>query len=171
MGKTMQKKILLLYAVLITLLAACSTSYQPLSRMGGGYQETFYAPDIVTVSFEGNKFTSYEKVNDFVMLRAAELALQNNYKYFEITFVKDLTTQRTTTSTGSSKTTETTTQKGKNTEVRTSRTEYEPPSTLVHEYPKILLEVKFHNSKPENVIVYESSFINNSIKTKYDIND
>jgi hypothetical protein len=112
----------------------------------------------------------YETVNDFAMLRAAELALQNNYQYFEITSSKDLTKYKTNTSQGSSKTTETTTQRG-STETRTAETKYSPTTTSVSELPKILIEVKFHSNKPANVSVYESSFINKSIKSKYKIKE
>ncbi len=157
--------------IIFAILSSCYIPYKKYNNWDGtGYQETFYAPDVVSVSYTGGSNTTFETVSDFAMLRAAELALQNNYKYFVVNSTKDLTKQKVSTSAGSSTTVEKTTQKGK-TEVKTSETQYNPPSTSVSELPKILLEVQFFNTKPANATVYESSFINNSIKSKYKITD
>jgi hypothetical protein len=162
------KKLLTLLFVAV-LLSSCTSYYRAYNRWNGdGYQETFYAPDIVSVSFSGNANTSYENVNDFAMLRAAELALQNNYKYFAVNSTRDLTQQHLKTSAGSSTTTEKITEKN-GVEVKTTEKQYYPPSTSINEYPKVLLEIQFFNDKPENVIVYESDFVYNSIKSKYRI--
>jgi len=158
------------FLCLVFLFSACSTTYKPYSSFtNDGYRETFFAPDIVSVSFLGNSNTSYEDVNDFVMLRSAELALENGYPYFEIIEKKDLTKQSVQTiSGGSSKAVETTTQKG-NSKVKTTEVTHSGPSTVLHQYPSILLEIKLHQEKPVGVTVYESAFINRTIKAKHDI--
>ncbi len=61
----------------------CSTSYQS-KGFSGGYSESQLGPNIYKIYFKGNGYTSKEKAEDFAMLRAAELTLQNHYRYFEV---------------------------------------------------------------------------------------
>ena len=65
------------------LLAGCATSYQP-QGMTGGFSETQLDTNMFTVTFKGNGHTSRDKANDFALLRSAEVALENGYKYFII---------------------------------------------------------------------------------------
>jgi hypothetical protein len=50
----------------------------------GGYSETQLAPDTWTVLFRGNGYASRERVTNFVLLRSAEIAVENGYSYFII---------------------------------------------------------------------------------------
>lgn len=75
-------KIIIVISI-ITLLTGCATSYQP-QGMTGGFSETQLDQNVFTVLFKGNGFTSKEKAKDFTLLRSAELALNNGYKYFVI---------------------------------------------------------------------------------------
>jgi hypothetical protein len=71
-----------LFVVLICAIATgCSTSYQ---KMGftGGVEELQLSENAWRVTGSGNGFTSREKVANFVLLRSADLATQNGYKYF-----------------------------------------------------------------------------------------
>ena len=154
--------------LLLNLFNACATPYSPYSWWGNtGYQETFYAPDVVSVSFTGNKTTPYERVHDFALLRAAELALRNNYPYFEVISDKDISTSSVTTTGGSSNTVERTSNK---TGEKTTTTTHTPTTSAVEVAPKILLEVKFHNNRPDSGKIYESRFIDGSIRAKYKLN-
>src|SRR5690242_7138359 len=71
-------------------LAACATPtpYQPLgagnSRASGGFAEQRVAPDLYLVSFTGNTLTSRQRVESYLLFRAAELTLQNGYDSFTI---------------------------------------------------------------------------------------
>ncbi|MBD2858698.1 hypothetical protein IB286_06705 [Spongiibacter sp. KMU-158] len=82
----MQYKLIL--AVLVTgFLAACSSTsvYQPAEKRGAyGYTETQLGADRYRVTFTGNSVTDKETVNDYAMLRAAELTLQNGYEWFQM---------------------------------------------------------------------------------------
>ena len=62
---------------LALVLSGCATAYQSNS-LTGGYTDTQLAPDVFRVSFSGNAFTSNDRVQDFALLRAAELTLANN---------------------------------------------------------------------------------------------
>ncbi len=49
-----------------------------------GYEDKRLSNNHYTISFTGNQYTSDMQVLDFVILRAAELAIKNKYKYFVI---------------------------------------------------------------------------------------
>lgn len=66
---------------MLAALAGCSTPYGP-SGLAGGYEETQLAPNIWRVSFTGNGYTSQEQTQDFALLRSAELATKNGFRYF-----------------------------------------------------------------------------------------
>lgn len=64
-------------------LVGCATTYQKQGATGG-YSSTQLDTNVFQVSFKGNGFTSRERANDFALLRSAELALENGFKYFVI---------------------------------------------------------------------------------------
>lgn len=70
-------------------LTACTTAtpyqpYRPHSAGGthGGYSEQRLAPDQYQVRFHGNSMTSRDRVEGYMLYRAAELTLQNGYDWF-----------------------------------------------------------------------------------------
>jgi hypothetical protein len=72
-------------------LTACTTAtpYQPyrtgdIRTAHGGYSEQRLAADRFLVRFHGNDLTSRERVEGYMLYRAAELTLQNGYDSFEI---------------------------------------------------------------------------------------
>lgn len=67
----------------VILLAACASPYQP-EGFGGGYSETQLSENIFKVSFRGNGYTSEDRAADMALLRSAELALENGFKYFAV---------------------------------------------------------------------------------------
>jgi len=77
--------------VLSLALAGCSTTgstpYQPVSasnRAVGGFSDERLAPDEYRVTFSGNRLTSRETVESYLLYRAAELALEQGYDWFAI---------------------------------------------------------------------------------------
>lgn len=71
----------------VALLAACATPtpYQPLSRHGystGGYSEQRLEENRYRVMFAGNEMTSRQRVENYLLYRAAELTLQAGYDGF-----------------------------------------------------------------------------------------
>lgn len=77
-------------ASLALLLGGCSTTstpYQPVStsnRVSGGYSEVRLEADRYRVTFSGNMFTSRDKVEGYLLYRAAELTTQQGYDWFVI---------------------------------------------------------------------------------------
>lgn len=77
-------------AALMTMAAgACSTAtpYQPQlagQRVSGGYSEARLAEDRYRVNFEGNTLTSRDRVEGYLLYRAAELTVRDGYDWFLI---------------------------------------------------------------------------------------
>lgn len=70
------------------LLSACASQplYSPASRSGGpGYSETQLTEDRYRVSFVGQSRTPRDKVQNYALLRAAELTLDQGYDWFTVT--------------------------------------------------------------------------------------
>ena len=67
-------------------LAACATAtpYQPLRGSGGGFAEQRIEQNRYRVSFTGNEYTSRQRVENYLLFRAAELTLANGYDTFTI---------------------------------------------------------------------------------------
>lgn len=67
--------------------AASSTPYQPLSagsRISGGYSDLRIDETHYRISFAGNRLTSCERVENYLLFRAAELTSLKGYDYFII---------------------------------------------------------------------------------------
>jgi hypothetical protein len=80
-----------LAAALALVVTACTTAtpYQPYqpeftSGVHGGYSEQRLQPDRYLVRFHGNELTSRERVEAYLLYRAAELTVQNGYDWFAI---------------------------------------------------------------------------------------
>lgn len=64
-----------------------STPYQPLSsanRIAGGYSDEQLSENRFRVSFAGNRLTSREQVESYLLFRAAELTLEQGHTWFVI---------------------------------------------------------------------------------------
>ena len=76
---------------LLASIGACvtATPYQPYRAevaggIHGGFSEQRVAPDRYRVRFHGNELTSRDRVEGYLLYRAAELAIQNGYDWFQI---------------------------------------------------------------------------------------
>lgn len=78
------KKLIALFAVLFA--AACATSYQPADEgwISGGFTELRLGPDKWHVIFEGNDMSTRKEINQFLLRRCAELALEHDKRYFKL---------------------------------------------------------------------------------------
>ncbi|NWG93283.1 MAG: hypothetical protein HXY21_12390 [Parvularculaceae bacterium] len=69
-------------------LAACATAvgteYAAADRAGYGYASTRIEGDRFRVSFAGDGATPASVVEDYALLRAAEIALENGYDWFRV---------------------------------------------------------------------------------------
>ena len=71
---------------LAALAAGCGpTPYGPAASLGGaGYETTQLTQNRYLVSFEGNAATSRQRVETYMLFRAAEVAAQTGHPYFAI---------------------------------------------------------------------------------------
>lgn len=79
----------ILTAILIAgLLSACATAvgtaYGPADKKGYGYTETRVEADRYRITFAGDGATPQNAVEDYALLRAAELAVANGYDWFRV---------------------------------------------------------------------------------------
>ena len=73
----------LLLLPLILLISGCKTPYQE-EKSSGGYSEQQLSERSYMVSFRGNGYTPITRVQKYLMLRCAELTINNGYEYFLI---------------------------------------------------------------------------------------
>lgn len=78
----MNKQFYFLPALMIILIS-CATQYRA-SYWKGGYSEQQLSETGYKVTFSGNGYTSSTRVANYLLLRCAELTLQNGYEYFLI---------------------------------------------------------------------------------------
>ncbi len=154
-------------AFLILLMTACATGYQS-SGFTGGFKDTQLAPDIFRVSFFGNSFTSSDRVQDFALLRAAELTLANNAQYFTVIASADQSSTETHVTPGSSHTSGTVSAYG-DTGYYSGTTTYSAPRVRTDYKPGVGMMFRTFQSKPEGGVVFDAKFIVTSIRTKYEI--
>lgn len=69
---------------LVACATAVGTSYAPADSKGYGYTETKIEADRYRISFAGDGATPPSVVDDYALLRAAELAVENGYDWFRI---------------------------------------------------------------------------------------
>jgi len=78
----------ILVAGSLVLLAACATavgtSYAPAGKSGYGYTDTRIEEGRYRIAFAGDGATTPDAVEDFALLRAAELALAGGYDWFRV---------------------------------------------------------------------------------------
>ena len=72
--------------LLLLLLISCSSfPYAPFSEWESeGYQDTQIDTDKYTISFTSQKSSSSNYVTSKALIRASQIALSNNYGYFEV---------------------------------------------------------------------------------------
>jgi hypothetical protein len=91
MARNGTAKTLAVIIALASAVAGCTTPtpYQPyrperLGAVHGGYSEQRLEPGRFIVTFHGNELTSRDRVEKYLLFRAAEVALQNGASWFTI---------------------------------------------------------------------------------------
>ena len=154
-------------AVMGTIVAACATAYQS-AGFTGGFKDTQLAPDMFRVSFSGNAMTSSDRVQDFALLRAAELTLANNSRYFAVMSSTDQSRTDSYVTPGSAYTSGTVSTYG-NTGTYSGTTTYTAPQVHTYYKPGVGMMIRTFQTKPEGGFAFDANFIANSIRTKYGI--
>ena len=70
------------WACLLLVSSACATTYGPRGFLGAGFSEQKLAPDLWLVTFDANAFTPREQVHNYLLLRCAEITLDQGDAYF-----------------------------------------------------------------------------------------
>jgi len=163
------------------MLSGCATGYQ---RQGwtGGYSEMKVQDDIFKVGFRGNGYCGSGRAEDFALLRCAEVALENGYKYFIILDEKSgITTSAYTTPVTAQTTTQTygsvqgtaysNMYTGSYSGTTHGTTSYSGGDTYVFHKPSTRNTIKCFKEKPEGVagIIYDAEQLKTNIRKQYGI--
>ena len=159
------------------LIVGCATGYQHNS-FTGGFTDMRLAPDIFRITFRGNAYTAAERAQDFALLRASELVLQNRFTHFALLderqsstpFVWSTPSTATTTSSGGGETTGTlygNQFRGYTYLSAQSTTTYTPGQTFIMFKPTSGLLIRAFPEKPNNIPVFEAAFLRDQISSRY----
>lgn len=80
MQKTMIPRVAL---VLLLSLAACATPYE-MNGLTIAAREKKLNQNTYLITAKGNAYSSDQRIDDYTMLRAAEVAIENNYRFFSV---------------------------------------------------------------------------------------
>jgi len=169
--KMKQTIFLLVGSTLLCFLTGCATPYKSDGFMGG-FSDTQLAPDVFRITFRGNAYTSAERAQDFAMLRAADLALQREFKFFAIVDESSSTAVSTFTTPGSAQTTGSAYVYGGSGSyygTYQGHTTLIPPQTYFMYKPHAGLLVRCFTDKPEGIYAFDATFLQQSLKQKYNI--
>ena len=150
---------LVLVVITALLLASCSTSYKESGLFNDGFEETRLDVDLYQIRFEGNGWTSEQRVSDFAFLRAAELTLEAGYSYFVVLESRDWVDVTTGDGTAKTRCYESFGQQH-------CRTKYDDDQI---EFPKSTRTIRLFNSKPSTGRAYSAKFLYQSLTEKYGI--
>jgi hypothetical protein len=79
----------LLIAASVAVLTACATTtpYQPATKAGGfdGYSQTMLTNNKARITFGGNSLTNRDTVENYLLYRSAEMAIERGFDGFSLT--------------------------------------------------------------------------------------
>ena len=152
----------------LAFLNSCATPYQS-SSFSGGYSDSRLGDNIFRVSFDGNGYTNSARAMDLALLRSAEIALQNDFRYFAIVgndstnSYSSFSTPQTTTTTG------TVNMYGNNGFVNTHSVTSGGQTYMISK-PSTTNIITCFKKKPKGLgAIYDASFIIQSLRAKYGI--
>ena len=153
---------LVILVISLVLLFGCSTPYKAQGFMGG-FSDIQLGENIFRVSFRGNNYTSRERTLDFSLLRAAEICLEKNFRYFAISESSEYE------KTGTFSTPMTLNTRAHGDGLGSTTNVYGGETFLISKPITSITVVAFRKKPNINAIVYDAEFISKSIKTRYDI--
>ena len=153
-------------AILCLALSDCATGYQP-NGFGGGFSETRVAPDTFWITYRGNARTSNERIRDLILLRGADLTLQNGYTHFAVTAASARRDVRTVTLPGESYTVGGGSVDAFGNVNYRSSTVYDPPTRITRSRPRVNMTIRCFKGQPQGVKAYDAAFIKGSLGPQY----
>lgn len=162
---SMRKGFLCSLAALLFVLAGCSSiKYQPYGQWGqltGGYEDTQLGESVFEVTYHGVPNIRAQTVQDWALLRAADLTLDNGFRYFRITEKRSSESVHSVTTPGSVQST------GQD---EFGYTQYvtTPGVTQTYSVPTTSLTIACFKEKPdESSDLFDALFVRRSIVEKY----
>lgn len=160
-------RVVLLFSVFAA-LAGCATSYKP-DGYGGGFSETQLDKNLFKISFRGNGWTKPERTEDLVLLRSAEMTLNNGFSHFVVIDGQTHEHRGTYTTPTQSYTTANVTGYA-NSAYGSAQTTTYGGQTISTSRPTSTITMMCFKEKPEiQGLVYDAQFLCNSIGKKYDV--
>ncbi len=160
---------ILIVIIAAAMLSGCATTYQKQS-FTGGYSETQLGENIFQVSFKGNRYTSRERVSDFTLLRSAEIAIENGFRYFVVVDSEKYSKIGTLTTPTISQTTGSAYVSGNYVQGSATTTTFGGQTHIISK-PRVNDTILCYKEKPDiNGLVFEAEFIIRSIRAKYGMN-
>lgn len=158
----------LLLVVLALTLSGCATPYQK-NGLTGGYSDVQLGENIFQVSFRGNGKTSFERANDFILLRSAEVAIENGFEYFVIADSLRSSKDYTRTTPTRSRTTGSVYDTGSYSHV-SATTRTSGGRTYTVSKPRLTNKIVCYKDKPEvEGLVFKATFVKDSLRQKYNL--
>jgi hypothetical protein len=157
----------LLIVTVTALLYGCATPYQK-QGFAGGYSEAQLNTNVFRVSFKGNGYTSREKAADLALLRSADLALQNGYRYFVI-IDKNNYSQNSLYKTPTTSYTNVNVYGAGNFAYGQATTNTYGGNIYNISKPSATNTIICFPERPPNIFSYDAEFIYNSLATKYKV--
>jgi hypothetical protein len=156
-------------AILLLSLVSCATPYQQNGLLGG-VEVTPLQPDTYRINARGNGFSSAARMQDFILLKAAELARGNHFTHFVILSENDWHKTETMVSPGyiTGNTMATVVSSGNlATGTATTQAIYMPPTSTTVSKPRSDAIVRLLNNPPANANAFDANFIYQNLAPKY----
>ncbi|MCG2725331.1 MAG: hypothetical protein L6420_03565 [Elusimicrobia bacterium] len=159
---------IILVVFFVSVFSGCATAYKR-NGFTGGYSETQLGENIFQVSFRGNGYSSRTRASDFALLRSAEIALENGFRYFIITDAEKYSKESTYKTPTRSHTTGSVSSYG-NYSYGSAKTKTYGGQTYKFSKPTANNTIVCFKEKPNiEGAVFDANFIVSSIKGKYNI--
>ena len=152
----------------VGMLVGCATSYKA-DGFSGGFSEIQVSENVWRVSFRGNGYTRTTRAEELALLRSADIATQNDFRYFAFIDSRiDKDSVAITTPSRSTSTFNASTYGG--TISGTARTRTYGGDTTIISKPSAINTVAMFKERPQlNGMIYDAKFICDSLGKKYEV--
>lgn len=139
--------------------------------MTGGFSETELSPNYFRITFKGNAYTSRERVGDYALLRASELMIQRGCKSFQVMSSNQYIKSNYSISPQTRTTNASAFTYGNYIHGSATTTSYGGNIETINRASTNLDVQCVNESANPSVGIFDSQFINNSLKAKYGVGE
>jgi hypothetical protein len=148
-------------------MVGCATKYQA-DGFTGGFTETQVAENVWRVAFRGNGYTRSTRAEELALLRSADLAIQNGFRYFAFIESRIDKSSVAITSPTQSTSSFSANSYGGNIYGTGTTTTYGGNTTIINR-PSAVNTVMMFKNKPELPgVIYDANFVCDSVGRKYE---